>query len=284
MKTIIAIITLHAAVAITAVTGASGDAHSPHKAMHESRETIVTGPMLEAHEFTGANGRTCHGRVVGYNASTGIVTIEKKDNGTCKVELALLSPGDQSYVREWHLIKEFFTANRIRISAREKKCADDQEKEFHNRDGQYLARQALQSIGYEIDLQNWIKSNLTEVKLEYCIYFEQDRPDRDHGSVTVQGVKCGTLNIGTLAAGARIEIDSKPALLFQRERERGPGSTLQADIRGIWIRLYIPLDDGRRAMLEYATPKRILKVRQWATTDSPVLTEKFLRHNMRKTR
>ncbi|VGO19955.1 lectin-like protein [Pontiella sulfatireligans] len=250
----------------------------------EPRETLVTEPLLEVHEFTGANGKSCRGRVITYNANNDTVTIEKENKHTCKVDLAHLSANDQAYVREWHLIKEFCTPNRIRISAKEKKCAEDREMAVHDNQGNNFAQQTMESIGYEVFLENRIGADLPDVELEYCIYYEQDRPSYANKMSVGQGVKCGTLDIGTLAERAKTQIDTEPVILLKRQQEYGPNNELRGEVHGVWIRLYLPLANGSRAMREYASPKNISRNKQWATTDVSVLKPNFLRQSMGRNR
>ena len=84
-------------------------------------ENIITQSTLsEFHDFLGDNGKTFRGRALAYNPDNGTVTIAKEKEKTFSVSLDTLSEADQDYIREWHLIKEFFTQIHCQISPHEK--------------------------------------------------------------------------------------------------------------------------------------------------------------------
>lgn len=231
-------------------------------------DTVVTEVPNGLHDFLAQNGNSTRGRVVAYNAPKGTVTIEKKDKLTCKVKLAQLSKADQTHVREWHLIKEFCTKNRFRISAKQKQCGENREMEIHDNQGVVRGIRTMESIGYDITLDNRTRIGLRDMDVEYCIYYEQDRPN-GLNRVAGRGVKCGTLNISKLAAKSTTQVETEPVVLFKQEKNNdyGDGNVLKGEITGIWIRVYLPLANGKRTMREYSKPAELMKDRQWATSD-----------------
>ena len=258
MKTLMVIIIAHAMAMPAVSRGLDGD----------GRENIITESALqEFHVFVARSGKTVTGRVRSYNPDKGLVAIAAENGKTHKVDLNTLSKADQAYVREWHLIKEFFAQDRFHISVRKKRSRAGAE---------HLIWRLEEQIVYGIILENRSNYVLENLSVDYRIYrgpvFQNvpDQPD-NRGQADSQGIKYGTLNIGTLAVGekTRVEIQS---VIFPNE---GGLEYYQIDkeprgkILGLWIRIYMPLKSGRNAMREFAIPNSIMKNRQWITSDVP---------------
>lgn len=221
--------------------------------------------------FIGQNGKTVRGKVRDFNSRNETVTITKKNGSILKVNLGIFSKADQAYVREWYLIKEFYSQNRLRISAREK------QKRFRT---ELLIWRTEEEIVYSIMLENRSDCDLNDLTMDYCIYHEVHRPDTyfepyrpgNQEQVDSQNVKCGTLKIGTLAAGGKMHVETQPVVIpregggleYYKGNRRRVGKT-----RGVWVRIYLPLSDKRYAMREYAMPNSIMKTRQWITPGAP---------------
>jgi hypothetical protein len=80
----------------------------------DRRNTLITEPLDEVHEFHSVSGKTCRGKVLAYNPNNDTVTIVKENKHSHKVSLSCFSEADRTYVREWHLVKEFCNNNRLR--------------------------------------------------------------------------------------------------------------------------------------------------------------------------
>ena len=212
-------------------------------------------------DFIGENGKTCRGRVRAYNPNNETVTITKENGDTLQVNLSILSKTDQTYVREWDLINVFFSQNRFHVSARTKQSRGRM---------QLLVWRPEEEIVYSILLKNRSNYALTDLTLDYCIYDDLYRSG-SRESMESQGVKCGTLKIGTLAAGENMRAETQP-VIFPRKGdgfEYYQGNQVPAGrTGGIWVRIYLPLAGNRRAMREFALPNSIMKTRRWTMPSS----------------
>lgn len=268
LKTLMAIIIAHAMTMTATPTGlvCRYDGNTVPQG-HGTRENIITESSLqEFRVFIARSGKSVTGRVRSYNPDKGIVAIAKENGKAHKVDLNTLSTADQAYVREWHLIKEFFAQDRFHISVRKKRSRTGAE---------HLIWRLEEEIVYGIILENRSNYVLENLSVDYRIYrrpiFQNvpDQPD-NHGQADSQGVKYGTLNIGTLAVGekTRVEIQS---VVFPKEDQieyyqidKEP----KGKILGLWIRIYMPLESGRNAMREFSFPSSLMKNRKWITPSS----------------
>lgn len=234
----------------------------------EARDAVVTEPIDEFHDFHGVNGKTCRGRIVAYSPATDRVTIAKTNKRTHKVGLSNFSEADQIYVHDWHLVKEFCTEANLHITTKKKKMGDDREIEFHDNEGRLRSRQRMEEIGYVVSLENRSGTNLSGVLVEYCIYYQQERPNQ-MGKMLNKGVKCGSMEIGTLAVKTKVQVKTQTVTISKRELEAGfnDDRVFEGKVLGIWARVYLPLANGNKAMRECSMPNDLMKVQKWATSD-----------------
>jgi hypothetical protein len=71
--------------------------------------TVTKESTPEFRFFSGEDGKTFRGRIQDYNPDSDIVILAQENGQTFRVDLRQLPKADQTYVREWHLNKEFFT-------------------------------------------------------------------------------------------------------------------------------------------------------------------------------
>ena len=258
MTILMAIIIAHAMVVTAAPIGLDGNT----KSQAGSRNNIITKSTLsEFRVFTTTNDKTVKARVRAYNPDKGIVTIAKENGGTLKVDLSTLSKADQAYVREWHLIKEFFTQDRFHISVRKKRSGAGAE---------HLIWRQEEVIVFDIMLENRSHYDLNGLTLDYRIYHGQEELNYP-GQVMSQGVKSGTRNIGTLARGKKMRFETQPVVLPKEEliEYYTDNKMPQGKILGIWVRVYLPLAGGNKAMRELSSPDALIKNRKSITPEDP---------------
>jgi len=248
-------------VAAAAPTGMASQNDGRTAAQDDSRKKIITESTLQEFRiFTAKDGKTVRGRILAYSQNKGTVTIAKKNGRASLVDLNTLSKDDQTYVREWHRIKDFFSQDRFHISVR---------KKWGGAGAEYLIWKSEETIVYEIRLENLGSYDLNGLTLDYCIYHEQEELNY-RGQVVIQGVKSGTRNIGTLARGKKARFETEP-VVFPKEGqfEYYKGNKVsQGKILGIWIRIYLPLESGKKAMREFASPSSLMSTRKWVSLDA----------------
>lgn len=225
-------------------------------------ENVITESALkEFHDFTTADDKTVKARVRAYYPDQGIVAITKENGSSLKVDLGIFSTADQVYVREWDLIKTFFTQNRFHVSVRKKQ----------NKTGaEHMIWRMEEEIVYAILLENRSDYDLKGLTVDYCIYFEPDRLGYRE-QIEIQNVKCGTLKIGTLAAGEKMQVETRPVvcpkkgggLEYYKENQ-----AIRGKARGLWIQIYLPLAGGTKAIREFSSPSSLIKNCQWTPPDA----------------
>lgn len=263
MKTLLAIMIVHV-MTLAAPLGLSGQQGG------RCHNIITEVAGSEFRVFIGQNGKTVRGKILAFNSRNETVTITKESGSTLKVNLGIFSKADQAYVREWYRIKEFYSQNRLRISARKK------QKIF--RTELLICRNEIEIV-YSILLENRSDCDLKDLTVDYCIYYELHRPETyiepyrpgNQYQFDGPGVKCKTLKIGTLAAGEKTQIETQPVVIPMEggglEYYKG-NRVVVGKTRGIWVRIYLLLSDKRYAMREFAVPNSIMNTRQWITPSS----------------
>lgn len=235
------------------VHGQCNGSYDPPKHLIDDREyygpkIVITKALSEFHEFTGKDGKRIRGRIKTHNPDAGVVTLALEDGTTCRVKLSFFSQADQAYIREWHLIKEFFTQLHCQISSTKKQGGVGEE---------YLIWRPEQNIVYDITLANRSRCNLTKLTVNYSIYYELDQPG-NRGRVVKPGMKSGTLNIDTLAGGATAQVKTQPLVLPKGGLEYYKAHKVPIGrVKGISIRVYLPLTGGRKAMREFCMPNHL---------------------------
>ena len=191
----------------------------------------------------------------------------ERDNGrSAKVPIGIFCSEDQQYIRSWALVSAFTSKHQFKISA-------DKKDERNEEAGRLLTASnvglsvKVEDTHFEILLDNKSTSVLGNLRVEYCIFYEQDHPDGEE-----KGVLCGKVEIDKLYPKSvktlRTETVStyKSDLKSGYEYRSGAGSLHQGDVDGIWIRVYMSDADGKQSVREYSYPEDLSDKRQWTTT------------------
>ena len=219
--------------------------------------------------FLGKNGESVRCKVLAFDRLRDMVTIQKDNGRTHKVDVGLFSEHDQTYVQEWQTAKRFNSESRFKVAAKRKKFKVDKKRHVNNYYGVENAQTTIEQTGYEITLENRSDTPLKNIIVEYCIYYEQERADRDK-QVTDEGVKCGVLHIDELAPKAKTTLQTDPVTLRKHELSSnwfhysGAENKQQGKVVGIWMRVYLPLSDGQRVTRQYSLPTSLKKNRKWS--------------------
>ena len=229
----------------------------------ESRahENVITEALSELHDFMNKDGKSARGRVHAYNPDTGVVTIAMENGKTFGADLGTFSNANQAYVREWHFISEFFTQVHINVFTKKEQSGVGME---------FLIWRPEEEIVYVIELENQSNYALNDLTVDYCIYYELDRPG-NRGRGVEQGEQFGTLNIETLAGGEQVQVKTQSLVLpkgipyeYYKDHKAPIGR-----VQGICIRIYLPLTGGNKVMREFSLPDNLRKHRNWVTDNVP---------------
>ena len=231
--------------------------------------------MSAFHDFLGKNGKTFRGKVLAYDVGRNIVTIQNIHNCTRKVSPEIFSEADRIYLRDWCLSKGFNSESCFRISAKRKQFAVDRKRHVHAYYGSENAKTTIERVGYEIRVDNRIATTLEDISIEYCIYYEQVRADRNK-QVTDEGVKFGLLHIAKLKPKSSTVLKTDPVTLRKHELSAdwfyysGAENTQKGKMIGIWLRVHLPLSEGRKMTRHYSLPDSLMNNRKWFDHTIPV--------------
>ena len=128
-----------------------------------------------------------------------------------------------------------------------------------------------QIIVYDIILENRCDFDMEDLSLDYNIYYrpKDSNIPEPHPN---QGVKYGQLEIGRLSAGEKRKVESL-SLSFRMEdlfEYYKVGEAPPIIFEGIRLRIYLPLESGRKAMREFSLPGSLKEQKTWRTSNVKV--------------
>ncbi len=213
-------------------------------------------------DFTSAEGQTMRGRIRAYDARKEIVTIELENKRTKKLPITLFCEADQAYILEYGILKNFLSERFFKVSVEDdtqNSASDDSIHEIKTT-----------ATNYEILLENCAISELPKLKMEYCIYYEQEVLKGDQ-EVCLQGVLFEKTDIVNMAPKSEKILQTKEVLTYRKTLDSGyyykSGAVEEQKGRvlGIWVRVYMTLSTGEKHMREYYSPSGLKNKREWST-------------------
>jgi len=213
-------------------------------------------------DFTSAEGKTIRGAVKAYDARTKTVTIERDNRKTARVPITIFSEADQAYIRDWEALKCFEKESSFKISVKRKKRDNDKES-----GKTYNIEKDVTDTHYEILLENKSASELKGIKLEYCIYYEQEE-----GTACNQGVYCGDLSIESINPASSKTLLTEVVSTYTAELDggwyytSGSNNAQRGDVHGIWIRVHMKLSSGQTGTRELCYPNSLGNSRDWMSS------------------
>lgn len=143
---------------------------------------------LEKRTFTSADGaKSFEGRLTDYDGKRGTVTVRKGMRNTT-FKLTMLSEKDIEYVKENG--NAVAAANAIRLDF-------DLWKGKPQTNRTESERTTTTSAGYDIEIRNWTKKDISNIEVRYTIFH---RKDAENGPGSIAQTK-GTFFVSTLFAG-----------------------------------------------------------------------------------
>jgi hypothetical protein len=228
-------------------------------------------------DFRDTQGRIIRGRAVAFDADRGIVTIELDDGRSTKTPVSVFCREDQAYFLEWKTCQDFLDKSKLQISASRKRNTNT-ELTFSTFNLEFT----VEDTRYEIVLENKSQIDLSELEIEYCIFYEQEIIENNK-QVCRQGVCHGTKQILKLASREKAILLTEAVTVFERELDYywqyvdavyGSYSDIEnvqnGTIHGIWIRVHMKRASGLTQTREYVTPESIAKNQKWTGSSVPV--------------
>ena len=166
---------------------------------------------LEKRTFTSADGsKKFEALLTGYDPAKGTITVRKSGTKTLTFKLSLLSEEDIAYVKK--------NGNAL-VAAKSIRVDFDLWKEKPVTTRTDTERTKTTPAGYTVDLRNWSKKDVKNVKVRYTIFH---RKDAENGPGSVAQTT-GTLDIPTVFAGSGNPYKTKPINLVRYSREKSGG-------------------------------------------------------------
>ena len=230
--------------------------------------TIAAGvqAVKQYRDFTDTKGRTIRGCIVSYDAKKGIVSFERDNRKISKVPVTVFSESDQAYIREWEVLRCFSMERFLKVSAKRKQT-DNDSKSYSS---SYKSLK-VEDTGYEIQIENRSTSNFSGLKLEYCIYYEQDKI-QSGGNITDQGVFFGDISIDSIASKSKITLQTKTVSTYMKELGSGAVWTdgsenvQRGGIHGLWIRIHMIMPSGEETVRDICFPSSLSNGKAWMTS------------------
>lgn len=217
-------------------------------------------------DFTSTDGKTIRGCIRAYNASKEVVTIERDNRRTATVPITVFSETDQTYIRDWEIMRCFETEQLFKIFAKRRK-GDDDESSYQST----YSERDVETTGYEIILKNRSSPEMRKLKVKYCIYYEQEEK-RAHDQVCNQGVPCGDISIDSFAPKSEELLRTEDVTTYKEELSSGARwvsgaeNVQRGNVHGVWIRIYLKLPSGQEGMREYCLPDSLDNSKAWMTS------------------
>lgn len=212
---------------------------------------------IEYREFTSADGKTIRGRIISYDANKEIVTIERESKRRASVPVTVFSEADQAYIEAWKQA-QVFLSSKFKVTLNKRR-----------RSNESLSSRGTVSIKaedtyYEVFISNRSATPLYDITIKYCIYYEQEDPNRK------QGVHCGELKLDSISSTEEKELKTDPVTVYKSDLDSGyyytggHDSSQNGSVHGIWIK--VMMNTGAEVLVkEICLPDSIPNSRSWAT-------------------
>jgi hypothetical protein len=230
---------------------------------------LVMASQAEMHAFEAKDGRAIEAEIVDYDARSGKVTLKRADGKRIPVKADFFVAADQAYIREWDSQKAFSSDRLLKISFDEETVNKSKEEVYRmltdtegNKEEYLMKEIKYEDVAYEVELRNMNKAALDGMRMEYRIYYEQSRENRDKQNPD-QFILAGKSDISAIAGGQSAKIVTQPVTIYDDNlnaiswsdaSERVPG---RGDVHGVRARIYMKTKSGKELMREACYPDNL---------------------------
>ncbi len=241
--------------------------------------TMVSGvwAATQYRDFTDTQGRTIRGCIKAYDATKKSVKFERENKRPADVPISIFSEADQEYIKKWNNQNSIRSTSKFTISCDRRSVKNWTKEQFGTitySDGsvehdQVTGKAFFKETAYEIGFANRNSHAVTDLLLEYCIYYEQ----QVEGSKEAKpGILFGSLPIDKLDKGERREILTDSVVIFKDEKDASfiNARVLKGSVIGIAMRLYLKEGDEKILIREMAVPDNVTVKHKWSSKSKPV--------------
>lgn len=226
--------------------------------------------LVQYRDFLSHDGKAMRGRVLRYDAKARKVTIERDNKKVFTVPIFAFSDDDQEYILEWEFNKVFLSDSSFQIDAKRKKF-NKKKGDSSSWYGYSIDSNKTEAYGYEITLKNRSTSSLDGLKVEYCIFYEQEKSGSGK-TEEEEGVRCGTLDVTSMSPKSSKELMTEPVVIYTYELDAdwsytdGRDNKISGDVRGVWVRVTKTSDDGKVLVRDFCMPDSLSNSKAWTTS------------------
>jgi len=231
-------------------------------------------------------GRVVEARILQFDPKASIVKLKLHNNRVHSVPLSVFTESSQLCIQDWYQ-SEVVLSNKLIVSINKKSIRSDSYHGERNGWRSHYPGMDYEDFVYDIELYNKQSDPLTNVELEYCIYYEREIEEttcdmelvdngyigvnhkqlpRQHTSETITD----KIIIPELPIRKRHIVTTNEARLYSgTESEEGlPSSkghyrTVREKMIGVRIRITILLPSGNNAIKEVSYPTDLIEKTEW---------------------
>lgn len=236
------------------------------------------------HKFEDASGRGIEARILDFDPHVNTVKLRLRNKRIRSVKIDIFSESSQLYIRDWYQSESLSSGKGLTLSINKKSLRSDRYHEVRNGWQSHYPGMDFEDVTYEITLLNKGKESLSNIVLEYCIYYERTIDETTFKLEEISGwghrgtdyeelPRCnisetliGTISIPELHIKKKLIETTKVVCLYEgtegkydRVALRGRKRQVDDELSGIIIQISLPLPSGGIAQKEYAYPLDFLK-------------------------
>lgn len=215
--------------------------------------------------FTDDTGRAISARILKYDARKRTILVQLDNGRQGNIPVPKLSEEDQKYVFAWAQLQDFMDERRFKISAKREKHDNDADSHKGN-----VQSRDVENMGYEIELENRSDITFLNVKLEYCIFYEQEINTRG-GEDAKQGVYCDSVTVSRMLPKDKKTLQTGNVKIYKEELSSeyhwvdGTDNVQRGEVHGLWLRASIEMDGGEKVIRDFCLPDSIPNSHRWTT-------------------
>lgn len=254
--------------------------------------TLACHAADEYRTFTAQDGRTLKAKIITYDDSTGKVQIQREDSTLITANRSAFSKKDQTYIKTWSATGVFTSTSKLKAEVKRnigKPTKKEIEVDMSTQTGrgsrgggtQVVATDKKTSYKFDLLLENKGDISLTNIKMEYRIFYNQEKPIEDEKAnaqrdendtrperylaLDEDKVKSGEARLKSIGAGESETLSTGSVSILKRSANRTWGSNinLKGDLAGVWFKLTMRAPDGTQLIREIAQPESIRKKYSW---------------------
>ncbi len=214
------------------------------------------------HAFTDTQGRAVSAKIVNFDAQRGWVELELENKQRKKVDPAVFSADDQAYIKDWSKAKSLLSTSGLRFAA-EKKVVEDWSE---NTTG---INREFEKVVYDCVFKNGSADILTDLTVDYCVYWMQEEGDRGGGEVALEKDFSGSFTIDRLEPRGTATCATEPVVLLYQHLAGGyyysGGQTdkQSSKMKGVWLKVSMQGPGGETVVRDFCEPADVMKRLAW---------------------